>query len=87
MKVAKPCNCRIKAECPLRGECQEGPLVYQADVATIKTVKKYIGQTGDTFKSRYYGHKSSLDNGNKNSTTMSTYVWKQLEKRQKTLIR
>ena len=33
-KEKKKCNCREKKICPLSGECQEGPVVYQADVQT-----------------------------------------------------
>ena len=64
----------MKADCPLRGECQEGPVVYQADVRTNTSKKKYIGSTGRTFKDRYNGHKHSLNNRDANSTTLSTYV-------------
>ena len=74
-KQKKKCNCRTKADCPLRGECQEGPVVYQADVKTNTSTKKYIGSTGRTFKDRYNGHKHSLNNRDANSTTLSTHVW------------
>ena len=40
-KQKKMCNCRTKADCPLRGECLEGPVVYQADVRTSTSTKKY----------------------------------------------
>ena len=73
-KQKKKCNCRIKADCPLRGECQEGPVVYQADVRTNTSGKKYIGSTGGPFKGRYTGHKHSIKNRDANSTTLSTYV-------------
>ena len=71
----KKCNCRKEEECPLRGECQEGPVVYQAVVRTNTSAKKYIGSTGLTFKERYYGHKRSLDNREANSTALSSHVW------------
>ena len=41
--VGKTCNCRIKSECPLRGECLVSPLVYQAEVKTDTKMKTYIG--------------------------------------------
>ena len=69
------CNCRQPENCPMSGECQEGPIVYQADVRTSTSSMKYIGSTGRVFKERYSTHKHSLNNRNANSTTLSSYVW------------
>ena len=71
----KECNCRISDNCPLRGKCQEGPIVYEAEIKTDTTLKKYIGSTGGPFKTRYNSHKHSINNRNANSTTLSTYIW------------
>ena len=71
----RACNCRVPENCPLQGECQQGPVIYQADVKTNSTTKKYIGSTEGTFKARFNSHKHSLSNKNANSTTLSTYVW------------
>ena len=53
-----------------------GRLYYQAKVCTNKSLKKYIGSTGRTFKGRYNTHKHTFSNRNANSTTLSSYVWK-----------
>ena len=74
-KEKKKCNCQRNKICPLRGECQEGPVVYQADVQTSTSTKKYIISTGRTFKERWNGHKHSLNNRDANSTALSSHVW------------
>ena len=71
----KLCNCRIPTNCPLNGECLQGPVVYQADVKTNDATMVYIGSTGRTFKERFSTHKHSLTNRNANSTALSSYVW------------
>ena len=69
----KNCNCRDKQQCPMQGKCCTEGIVYKA---TLPDNKVYIGNTGDTFKKRFYNHKSSFQNERyKNSTTLSTYVW------------
>ena len=76
---SKSCNCRIKKDCPLDGNCLIKSVVYQASVScnNPNNVKKtYIGQTGDTFKKRFNGHKHTFKNSKANSTTLSTYIWK-----------
>lgn len=73
------CNCQNKAECPLPGRCTIQRVCYQADVERLDTgaVETYTGATMDSFKKRFYGHKSSLNNRDyQHSTTLSTYVWK-----------
>ena len=73
--VTKPCNYRIPEDCPLNGDCQVGPVIYQAEVKTENSIKTYIGSTGGTFKTRYNNHKYTLNNRNANSTALSSYVW------------
>ena len=34
MVPPRPCNCRVKTECPLSGNCLKGSVVYQATVST-----------------------------------------------------
>ena len=34
------CNCRIKIECPINGECQEEYLEYKVTALTISQPKK-----------------------------------------------
>ena len=75
----KNCNCRNPQDCPLSGECQQESVVYQAKVLVpeINEVKFYYGMTGNTFKTRYAAHKNSFKYEKKESTTLSSYVWKQ----------
>ena len=61
--------------CPLQDRCNEGPLVYQADVSTTNTTKTYYGLAGTTFKKRHGGHRSNLENREDNGTALSKYVW------------
>ena len=82
------CNCRKSrmADCPLQGKCLQESLVYQADVIPTNTdqnnnnpiigTKTYYGNTGRTFKKRYYEHLETLNNKNsKKQTTLSKYCW------------
>ena len=71
------CNCTVKDECPVDGECQKMGVVYQAEVIREDNqVDTYIGLAATTFKARYSNHASSFRTRNpKNSTTLSKYVW------------
>ena len=70
----RACNCRIKEQCPLNGECLAKNIIYEAEITTNNINDeplKYIGLTGNTFKERFSNHKSSFKNekyGNKLST-------------------
>ena len=72
------CNCRRKNECPLDGQCMTKDVIYDAVVKVDgEKNKRYIGSTGNDFKSRYYGHTRSFrDESGKNSTELSKYIWK-----------
>ena len=72
------CNCKKSDDCPLSGNCVQKSVVYQADVNNnIDPKMTYYGLTENTFKSRFYGHKSSFKNEEKKgSTALSKYVWK-----------
>ena len=74
----RTCNCRIKANCPLAGQCLIEGVVYRAEISTNEPndSRFYIGSTGLLFKTRFNGHHSSLTNEKyKNETTLSTYAW------------
>ena len=73
-----PCNCRVKKDCPLNGDCRKSSVVYKCEVTVPNLPKKvYIGLTERQFKDRYNSHKQSMNNEKyANSTTLSTYVWK-----------
>ena len=74
------CNCRNKAECPLPGRCLTDKVIYRATVTTNSEIQTYVGLTAGEFKTRYRKHTSDFNNPNgKNSTTLSSYIWKQKE--------
>ena len=81
--IAKPtsasCNCRVKASCPLDGNCLQSSLVYICKAATPKITNNYphyIGLTDNTFKDRLYKHKNSFKyESKKNATELSNFVW------------
>ena len=71
------CNCRDKAKCPLQGECLVKNVIYEAKVITSDDEERiYVGSTGNEFKERFRGHKSSFNNAKKRkSTALSEYIW------------
>ena len=72
----KTCNCRIKQECPLQGNCLARTVVYKATITTQTTTKTYVGSTEATFKKRYYAHKADMNKqANRNNTTLANFVW------------
>ena len=76
---APTCNCQKnrKSKCPLKGECQQSDVVYQATVRGETEERRYIGSTNN-FKKRYYSHTASFKSASKRySTTLSTYIWEQ----------
>ena len=58
----KPCNCRIGADCPLRGSCRIKSVIYQPKVTTADQTETYLGLTEGEFKTRCNNHKSSFNN-------------------------
>ena len=76
VKEPPMCNCRKVDECPLKGNCLQSAIIYQATVSAESETKHYIGQTEQTFKKRYPKHKEALEKEHsKESTSLSTYVW------------
>ena len=79
--IQAPCNCRVKPECPLKGDCQVTEIVYEATVKAQGSEKTYIGSTAPPFKLRFGNHKTSLRHETyKNSTELSKHVWDLKEK-------
>ena len=76
---AQTCNCRSKVDCPLDNKCLTEAVVYKATVSSPnKPERVYYGQTGATFKKRYYGHEFDMSHPPKDEnsgTTLSRYVW------------
>ena len=73
----KLCNCLKKENCPMRGACLTGNVLYydariSCDDETYKP-KLYKGICETTFKKRYANHKKSFNaEKNKNDTKLST---------------
>ena len=73
------CNCRVKADCPMRGEgpCNVGSVVYKATLTdqASSMVKTYIGSSNN-FKQRVYRHKESMRNVTmKTDSSLSECFW------------
>ena len=74
---ARSCNCRIKNECPMDGNCLVKDIVYEAVVTTDKETVSYIGLASGGFKSRFGNHKKSFKfKKYKHETELSKYVWR-----------
>ena len=75
------CNCR-SGDCPMNGECLKENLIYQAEIhGNDNNSKTYIGSTGNSFKERYRGRKSSFKNEKKRfATELSKYYWSLIDK-------
>lgn len=75
-RTKQTCNCRLKDECPLQGNCLTNQVVYQAAVQTTSGRETYIGIAATDFKARYRNHTMSFRNSTyKNSTELSKHVW------------
>ena len=56
-KELKPCNCRVKSECPLNGQCQVTDIIYKCTVLSPDKLKKvYLGTAEGDFKKRFYNY-------------------------------
>ena len=82
VKELKSCNCRVKSECPLNGQCQVTDIIYKCTVLSPdKRNKVYFGTAEGDFKKRFYNHWKSFNNeANANDTTLSKYIWELKEK-------
>ena len=73
------CNCRVKQNCPLNGECLTPKLVYKAEVTNNVNAehKFYIGLAETTFKQRFANHTKAFKHSKyEHNTELSKYVWK-----------
>ena len=73
------CNCQKGPDtCPAQGKCLTSQVVYRATVTETGSgeTETYTGLTGNTFKDRWYGHNSDMNNsGNKIKTKLSAHIW------------
>ena len=65
-------------ECPLGKKCLTPAIVYRATVTDEDSnTETYTGLTSNTFKKRFYKHRSDMNNhASESSTTLSTHIWK-----------
>ena len=70
---------KSKNECPLPGECQAKEVVYQAIVTSGTEKWNYFGETSQTFRKRWSGHKGNIRKESQDGTALSAKVW-QLKK-------
>ena len=60
----KPCNCRNKDKCPLKGNCQETNVVYKAEIEEENNIINNITGNDNT----------NSNNNNNNSNNNKTYI-------------
>ena len=70
------CNCRVKTDCPLNGNCRKESVIYKCTATTCDSKKVYLGLIEEEFKKqRCYDHVKSFKNEfYANSTTLSSHV-------------
>ena len=70
------CNCRVKADCPLSGQCLRRCTIYKATVSKPSGNVSYLGASETTFKDRYYNHTKAFRNRQyQKDTELSKLVW------------
>ena len=76
-EVVERCNC-THFECPVNGLCGKKNCIYHATVESSDgATESYVGSTSQTFKKRYYKHRSSFSNQKyEHDTELSKYIWK-----------
>ena len=73
VKESKSCNCRVKSECPLNGQCQVTDIIYKCNVLSpVRPNKVFLGTAESDFKKRFYNHRKPFNNeGSANDTPLS----------------
>ena len=73
----KPCSCRNKDGCPLKGQCLAQDIVCKCIASTsINSDKTYLGTAEGDFKKRYNNHtKPFRDKRYPKEATLSKYIW------------
>ena len=77
---SKKCNCRIKHQCPLNGDCLSENVICKATVKAEENnrpTETYVGLTETTIKQHYANHLSTFKHhSKKNSTELSKHFWR-----------
>ena len=55
-----PCNCRVKASCPLTGKCREKCIIYKATLTSEDSTVHHLGSCETEFKARFYNQSQSF---------------------------
>ena len=75
VKESKSCNCRVKSECPLNGQCQVTDIIYKCTVLSPgKSNKVYLATAEGDFKKQFYNHRKSFNNSAQTIPTLSKYI-------------
>ena len=76
VKEWKPCNCRVKSECPLNCQCQVTNIIYKCTILSPdKPNKVYLGTAEGDIKKRFHNHRKSFNNESSASDiTLSKYI-------------
>ena len=62
VKESRSCNCSVKSEYPLNGQCQVSDIMYKCTVLSPeKTNKVYLGTSDGDFKKRFYNQRKSFN--------------------------
>ena len=75
---SRPCDCRVRENCPLQGRCVVSSVIYRAEVirADNNTSESYVGVTEGPFKIRYNNHQSDFRNEHRwDKTELSKHIW------------
>ena len=76
VKELKSCNCRVKSECPLNGQCQVTEIIHKCTVLSPdKPNKLYLGTAEGDFEKGFYNHRKSNNETRTSDTTLSKYIW------------
>ena len=88
VKESKPCNCRVKSECLLNGQCQVTDIKYKCTVLSPdKPNKVYLETAEGDFKKRFYNHRKWFNNEDSAfDTTLSKYIWELKETSNSSLV-
>ena len=73
----EPCVC-TQYKCLLDGDCGKKNVIYQAEVITEDgRIEFYIGSTSLTFKGRFSGHRTDMNNPKyrENGSKLSKLIW------------
>lgn len=72
----RPCNCRVKQNCPLNEKCLSTCIIYKAEVTTSAKTHVYYGACEGEFKQRYNNHTKSFRlRKYEHETELSKLIW------------